>query len=169
MKTKLGAVNCLYPLPAVLAGANLDGRPNFIAMAHVGIMDLGSVSMGMSKTHYTNAGIKANKTFSINIPSVALVKETDYWGIVSGRDADKARLFDVFYGTLKTAPMIRQCPACMEFGSGNAVPRRPRNRVAMERASQSYARRFRLGRLASHCNGTSGLLEAQARRHIAAS
>ncbi|MGD0999417.1 MAG: flavin reductase family protein [Candidatus Brocadiia bacterium] len=114
MKTKLGALNCLYPLPTVLAGANVGGKPNFITMAHVGIMDLGSVSMGMSKGHHTNAGIKANKTFSINIPSVALVKETDYCGLVSGRDADKAKLFDVFYGALRTAPMIRQCPICME-------------------------------------------------------
>jgi flavin reductase (DIM6/NTAB) family NADH-FMN oxidoreductase RutF len=114
VKTKLGSVNCLYPLPTVLAGANVGGKPNFIAMAHVGIMDMGSVSLGMSKAHYTNAGIKANKTFSINIPSVALVKETDYCGLVSGRDADKAKLFDVFYGTLQTAPMIRQCPVCME-------------------------------------------------------
>jgi flavin reductase (DIM6/NTAB) family NADH-FMN oxidoreductase RutF len=30
-------------------------------------MDLGSVSLGMAKAHYTNAGIKEDGTFSINL------------------------------------------------------------------------------------------------------
>ncbi len=114
MKKSLGAKNCLYPLPTVLIGANVGGRPNFVTMAHVGIMDLGSVSLGMNKTHYSNAGIKENQTFSVNLPSVAMVKETDYCGLVSGKDANKAALFETFYGKLKTAPMIRQCPLNME-------------------------------------------------------
>ena len=114
MKKSLGAKNCLYPLPTVLIGANVGGRPNFVTMAHVGIIDLGSVSLGMNKTHYSNAGIKENQTFSVNLPSVAMVKETDYCGLVSGKDANKAALFETFYGKLKTAPMIRQCPLNME-------------------------------------------------------
>ena len=114
MKTKLGAKNCLYPLPTTLVGANVEGKPNYITIAHVGIMDLGSVSLGMHKSHYTNAGIKVNKTFSVNIPSIEMVKETDYCGIVSGKKADKAKLFETFYGNLETAPMIKGCPINME-------------------------------------------------------
>jgi flavin reductase (DIM6/NTAB) family NADH-FMN oxidoreductase RutF len=114
MKTKLGALNALYPMPTTLVGATVNGRPNFITIAHVGIMDLGSVSLGMGKIHYTNAGIKENGTFSVNLPSVDLVKETDYCGLVTGKKTDKAALFDVFYGTLETAPMIAQCPLNME-------------------------------------------------------
>jgi flavin reductase (DIM6/NTAB) family NADH-FMN oxidoreductase RutF len=41
--------------------------------------------------------------------------ETDYCGIMTGNKTDKAALFDVFYGTLNTAPMIRQCPVNMEL------------------------------------------------------
>ena len=114
MKAQLGAKNCLYPMLTVLAGANVNGKPNYITIAHVGIMDLGSVSLGMNKAHYTNAGIKENGTFSVNIPSVEMVKETDYCGLVSGRDVDKAELFTSFYGKLQTAPMISQCPINME-------------------------------------------------------
>jgi flavin reductase (DIM6/NTAB) family NADH-FMN oxidoreductase RutF len=40
--------------------------------------------------------------------------ETDYCGLVSGSKADKAALFENFYGKLKTAPMIKQCPVNME-------------------------------------------------------
>ena len=43
-------------------------------------------------------------------------KKTDYCGLVSGRDTDKAALFDVYYGELKTAPMITECPLSLECG-----------------------------------------------------
>ena len=114
MKRKLGAKNCLYPMPTTLVGAMVEGKPTFITIAHVGIMDLGSVSLGMNKIHYTNAGIKESGTFSVNIPTVEMVKETDYCGLVSGKNVDKAALFEVFYGNLKTAPMIEECPVNME-------------------------------------------------------
>jgi flavin reductase (DIM6/NTAB) family NADH-FMN oxidoreductase RutF len=114
MKISLGAKNCLYPLPTTIVGANIDGRPNYITIAHVGIMDLVSISLGMNKVHYTNAGIKENKTFSVNIPSISMVKETDYCGLVSGKSIDKAGLFNSFYGKLETAPMIKECPINME-------------------------------------------------------
>lgn len=114
MKVELGAKNCLYPLPTTIVGALVNDKPNYIAMAHVGIMDFDSISLGMHKDHYTNMGIKVNKTFSVNIPSLNLIKETDYCGIFSGKKHDKSRLFTTFYGKLKTAPLIEQCPLNME-------------------------------------------------------
>ena len=114
MKTKLGPKNCLYPMPTTLIGALVNGKPNYITIAHVGIMDMTSVSLGINKNHYTNQGIKENQTFSVNIPSAKLIKETDYCGLTSGKDDDKASLFTTFYGTLKTAPMIEQCSINME-------------------------------------------------------
>jgi flavin reductase (DIM6/NTAB) family NADH-FMN oxidoreductase RutF len=93
-------------MPTTLVGATVEGKPNFITIAHVGIMDLGSVSLGMAKAHYTNAGIKENGTFSVNLPSADMVKETDYCGLASGKRVDKAQLFHIFYGNLKTAPMV---------------------------------------------------------------
>lgn len=114
MKISLGAKNCLYPLPTTIVGANVNGRPNYITIAHVGIMDLGTVSLGMNKIHYTNAGIKENGTFSINIPSIEMVKVTDFCGLVSGKSVDKAGLFSNFYGKLETAPMIKECAINME-------------------------------------------------------
>jgi flavin reductase (DIM6/NTAB) family NADH-FMN oxidoreductase RutF len=114
LKIDIGSKNCLYPLPTTLVGANIKEKPTFITIAHVGIMDLGSVSLGISKAHYTNSGIKENKTFSVNIPSVKLIEKTDYCGLVSGRKVNKASLFKVFYGVLKSAPMIGECPINME-------------------------------------------------------
>jgi len=114
MKEKLGPMNALYPTPTTLVGALVGGKPNFITIAHIGIMTHTHISLGMGKIHYTNAGIKENKTFSVCLPSEDLVVETDYCGIMTGKKTDKAALFDVFYGELKTAPMIQQCNVCME-------------------------------------------------------
>ena len=114
MKIDIGSKNCLYPLPTTLVGALVNGKPNYITIAHVGIMDLGSVSLGMNKNHYTNGGIKENGTFSVNIPSVKMVTKTDYCGLVSGKTENKASLFRTFFGKLKTAPMIEECAINME-------------------------------------------------------
>ena len=114
MKTSLGRLNVLYPTPTTLVGAMVDGRPNFITIAYVGIMEHTHLSIGMNKNHYTNAGIKASGVFSICFPSEDLVVQTDYCGLVSGRDTDKESLFDLFYGELGNAPMIEQCPVCIE-------------------------------------------------------
>lgn len=114
MKRKIGAVNCLYPTPTVLVGANVRGKPNYITIAHIGIMSYTIISMSLGRVHHTNAGIKENGTFSVNIPSLGMVKATDYCGIVSGKNVDKGQLFENFYGELKTAPMIKECPISME-------------------------------------------------------
>ncbi|MCX6995565.1 MAG: flavin reductase family protein [Kiritimatiellaeota bacterium] len=87
MKIKMKAKNCLYPMPVVLVG--VEG-------------------------HQTSAGIRANQTFSVNLPSALLVREVDLCGMVSDRHADKSKLFATFYGELKTAPMVEQCPVNME-------------------------------------------------------
>ena len=114
MKKELGPRNCLYPMPTTLIGALVGGKPNYITIAHVGIMDPGTVSLGMNKTHHTNAGITQNGTFSVNIPDEKMVEKTDYCGLVSGKKTDKSALFKTFYGKLKTAPMIEECPVTME-------------------------------------------------------
>jgi flavin reductase (DIM6/NTAB) family NADH-FMN oxidoreductase RutF len=50
----------------------------------------------------------------VNFPTADMVEKTDYCGLVSGKKADKSQVFEVFYGELKTAPMIRECPLCIE-------------------------------------------------------
>ena len=114
----IGPVNALYPMPTTLVGATVNGEPNFLAVAHVGILNHRTpqlLSIGLHKSHYSNAGIVENKAFSICLPSENLMVETDYCGIMTGKKTDKAALFDIFYGEVDTAPMIRQCPVNMEL------------------------------------------------------
>ena len=74
------------------------------------------IACGIGNHHYTSEGIAETRTFSVNIPSSALLEKTDYCGLVSGRKTDKSGVFDVFYGSLETAPMIRECPGPLSAG-----------------------------------------------------
>jgi flavin reductase (DIM6/NTAB) family NADH-FMN oxidoreductase RutF len=117
-KVAIGARTLLYPLPAVLVGANVDGKPNFSTYAWCGIVNSRPPMLSVAFQHHrvTLKGVKQNGTFSVNIPSADLVKETDYCGLVSGTEADKVAVckFSVYYGTLATAPLIRECPINLE-------------------------------------------------------
>jgi flavin reductase (DIM6/NTAB) family NADH-FMN oxidoreductase RutF len=115
-KIDLGAKVAPYPMPVVLVGANVKGKANFLAAAWFMAAGISppKVAIALNKAHYTNQGIKDNKTFSVNVPSVDMMKAADYCGIVSGSKADKSKVFDVFYGKLKTAPMIAECPVNLE-------------------------------------------------------
>jgi flavin reductase (DIM6/NTAB) family NADH-FMN oxidoreductase RutF len=137
MKAKLGSRNCLFPMPTTLVGALVNGKPNYITIAYVGIMDHNSISLSMNKSHYTNAGIKETNSFSVNIPSVQMMKETDYCGIVTGKNTDKSGLFTSFYGRLGTAPMIQECPINMECRLIQTVDF-PRHDVFMGEIVETY-------------------------------
>ena len=100
---------------AVIAGVLINGKPNYSTLGSFGGMSIDPpiVYISVNKAHYSNAGIKENGYFSVNIPSKNLVKETDYVGIVSGKDTDKSEVFKAFYGSVKKAPMIEECPVNM--------------------------------------------------------
>lgn len=105
-----------FPMPVCLLGANVGGKPNFNTIAWFNMVDFQPDLIGISseKGHHTNKGIHENRTFSVNIPSTDMAVITDYCGIYSGAEVDKSDIFEVFYGELKTAPMIRECPLNVE-------------------------------------------------------
>jgi flavin reductase (DIM6/NTAB) family NADH-FMN oxidoreductase RutF len=113
VKEKLGDTNALYPLVTAIVGSVVDGKPDFATVAHVGIAHLKGITLGMGKVHLTNEGIKANREFSVSIPSRAMVEVTDYIGMASGKTVDKSGLFKVFYGALAKAPLVDDCPVTM--------------------------------------------------------
>lgn len=123
-KINIGANSLFYPMPVTLVGAIVQGRPNFLAIAWVSRVNLNPpiLAVALNKVRHTGVGIQENRTFSVNVPGADLVRETDYCGIVSGKETDKSGLFEIFYGELKTAPMIRQCAMCMECRLIQTVP-----------------------------------------------
>ena len=115
-KINLGSTIPAYPMPVSLVGAQVGGRPNFLAVAWFTMVSYKPprIAIALGKGHYTNPGIKENKTFSVCLPSEDMAEVTDYCGIVSGKNTDKSEIFDLFYGELGTAPMIGDCPLNME-------------------------------------------------------
>lgn len=122
-KVDLGAKIASYPMPVVLVGANVNGKANFLPIAW--FMQAArrppKVAVALNRAHYTNQGIKENKTFSVCIPSEDMVAATDHCGLVSGSKADKSGVFEVFYGKLKTAPLITECPVNIECSLDKVV------------------------------------------------
>jgi flavin reductase (DIM6/NTAB) family NADH-FMN oxidoreductase RutF len=107
--------NLLSPLPVVLVGALVNDRPNYLVIGYISPFNFGKhVFFSLYKKRHTRIGILEQKTFSVNVPSVDLLAKTIICGSKSGRDIDKSSLFDTFYGELKTAPMIKQCPITIE-------------------------------------------------------
>ncbi len=117
-KVQLGPRTCIYPMPTLLVGANVNGKPNFMAVAwgNIANAEPPMAVVAIRTSRHTHLGIEQNRTFSINIPSADLMKEADYCGITSGAKADKVKAcqFTVFYGQLSTAPLIEQCPINIE-------------------------------------------------------
>ena len=115
-KINLGSTVPSYPMPVSLVGAHVDDKPNFMTVAwfSMACYKPPRIAIVLGKNHYTNPGIKENKAFSVCLPSEDMVEVTDYCGIVSGKKTDKSKIFDLFYGELKTAPMIKDCPLNME-------------------------------------------------------
>ncbi|MBW2064873.1 MAG: flavin reductase family protein [Deltaproteobacteria bacterium] len=115
-KVKLGPSTLLYPMPAVLVGAVVEGKPNFMTAAWCGIASHKppAISVALYRERYTLRGINDKGTFSINIPSSDMAEEVDFCGIYSGKKRDKSEVFETFFGSLKTAPLVSKCPVNIE-------------------------------------------------------
>ena len=115
-KSKLDQRYSPYTMPCVIIGAIVDNKANFMLCTWISRVNRNPPlwMVSINKKHYTINGIKKNKIFSVNVPSVDLAIKSDYIGITSGREKDKSSLFNIFYGELKV-PMIEECVLNIEF------------------------------------------------------
>jgi flavin reductase (DIM6/NTAB) family NADH-FMN oxidoreductase RutF len=106
---------CL-PWAQTILGTHLEGKANFMALDWLTRVNFSPPMLGIcvNKNNASHAAIADTGEFSINVPSVDMVEVTDYTGLVSGKRVDKSGLFEVFYGELKSAPMITDCPITIE-------------------------------------------------------
>ncbi len=104
------------PMPVVIVGTRVNGKENFMTVGTCSRVngDPPWIAFAANKKWFSPKGIRETGTFSVNLPSARLVEKTDYCGMVSGADADKSKVFGIFYGRLETAPMIRECPVALE-------------------------------------------------------
>jgi flavin reductase (DIM6/NTAB) family NADH-FMN oxidoreductase RutF len=114
IELKAGPLPILGAYPTILIGVNVNGNPDFTTVAWTGVAASVPPSITIALQHHRHSlkGVRQNMVFSVNIPSVSQIKETDYCGLASGARIDKAKDcgFKVFYGQLENAPFIEQCP-----------------------------------------------------------
>ena len=112
-KKLIGNTLALYPMPLTVVGAEVDGRVNWLVVAHVGVIGHDRILVSMSQSHYTNRGIRASRKLSVNLVSHEMLPEADYVGSVSGARVDKSQAFAWHRGANGT-PVIDRSPLTME-------------------------------------------------------
>ena len=112
-KKNIGNLLALYPKPMTVVGAEVEGKVNWLVVGHTGIIGHDRILVSMSKSHYTNQGIKDFKKLSINLVSREMLPKADYVGSVSGASVDKSEVFDFHWGENGT-PVIDASPLTME-------------------------------------------------------
>ena len=119
MKISIGANTILYPTPVLIVGTyDVDEKPNLMTVAWGGICcsDPPCVAIAVRKATYTYGNICAQKAFTVSIPSEKHARCADYFGIASGKNANK---FDVsgltpVKSSLVNAPYVEEFPIALE-------------------------------------------------------
>ena len=112
-KQNIGSVLALYPKLMTVIGAEVDGKVNWLVVGHTGIIGHDRILVSMSKSHYTNQGIRESKRLSVNLVSREMLPKADYVGSVSGASVDKSAAFEYHWGENGT-PVIDASPLTME-------------------------------------------------------
>ena len=112
-KKNIGNVLALYLKPMTVVGAEVEGKVNWLVVGHTGIIGHDRVLVSMSKSHYTNQGIRKSKKLSINLVSREMLPQADYVGSVSGASVNKSGVFKYHWGE-NGSPVIDASPLTME-------------------------------------------------------
>jgi flavin reductase (DIM6/NTAB) family NADH-FMN oxidoreductase RutF len=119
MKKSLGAKTLIYPAPVLVVGTyDKAGKPNVMTASWGGICcsQPPCVAVSLRKATYTYGSILERKAFTLSIPSEANVRETDYFGLVSGKSADKfaATKLTPVKSQVVDAPYVKEFPLILE-------------------------------------------------------
>lgn len=119
MKKSLGAKTIVYPTPVFVVGTyDKGGKPNVMTAAWAGICCSvpPCIYVSLRKATYTYGNIMERKAFTVSIPAERYAKEADYFGIASGRDADKFKATGLtpIKSDLVDAPYVKEFPLVLE-------------------------------------------------------
>ena len=114
MKKNIGSALTLYPTPVVVVGTMMGRKPNWMLVAHIGLIGHDRILLSCAKQHYTNQGIRENGTLSVNLVNEAILPQADYVGSVSGKDTDKSEVFpyrisEAGVPLIENSPLVLEC------------------------------------------------------------
>ena len=118
-KKSLGPGTLAYPTPVWVIGSyDSDNRPNVMTAAWAGICcgKPPCVTVSLQKLRYTYRNLVERQAYTVNIATEQFARQTDYFGIVSGKNTDK--LADCGMTAVKSekvdAPYIDEFPLVLE-------------------------------------------------------
>lgn len=119
MKRSMGATTLVYPTPVFVVGTyDRNDRPNAMTAAWAGICssEPPSVAISVRKVRHTYDNLMERKAFTISVPSERFVRESDYFGIVSGRTEDKFKNSGLkpVASKIVDAPYVGEFPLVLE-------------------------------------------------------
>lgn len=118
MKKDLGVKPYTYPMPTLMIGTyNEDDSVDVMMMAWGGVCAENMVALNLEADHKTVANLRQRKAFTLAVPGVDTLKESDFFGIAtankmpdkfarSGLHAVKSKNVD--------APVIEEYPLTLE-------------------------------------------------------
>ena len=119
MKKSFGAKTLAFPNPVWCIGSyDPNDRPNLMTIAWGGICcsKPPAVTISLRKATYTYGNIMDRMAYTINIPSVDHIRQTDYVGMASGRNEDKFKTTGLtpVKSDLVDAPYVAEFPVILE-------------------------------------------------------
>lgn len=113
-KINIGKKLALYPSVVAVVGALVDGKVNWMAVAHTGTIGHSLIMVSMKEDHYTNRGVLQTRKMSVNLVDRAMLPQVDYVGTVTGAKTDKSDVFPYHMGENGT-PIIDASPVAIEL------------------------------------------------------
>lgn len=108
----------LAPVPAALVSCGTYEKPNILTIGWTGIVCTHPpmTYISVRPERFSHNIIKNSGEFVINLTTSAMIKETDFCGVKSGRDTDKfaACGFHAEKSAKLNTPLIEECPVCLE-------------------------------------------------------
>lgn len=127
MKAKRDPWTALFPCPVVLVTAvDSEGNPNIITLAWAGTVcsDPPMVGLGIRPYRYSYDLIEKSGEFVVNLPTVSILREVDFCGMVSGKEVDKFSQTGLTPEPAERvkSPLIRECPVNIECVLRRKIP-----------------------------------------------
>lgn len=119
MKKSIKPATLAIPTPVWCVGSyDEEGKPNVMTIAWGGICNSSPpmITVSLRKATYTYGSILKRGAYTVSVPSVKHVSEADYFGIASGRDADKFAVSGLtpVRSDLVDAPYVDEFPLVFE-------------------------------------------------------
>lgn len=119
MKKSFGPKTLVFPTPVWCVGSyDTKGNPNVMTIAWGGICcsKPPCVTISLRKATYTYGNIIEKLAYTLSVPSERYVQEADYFGMASGRTADKFKETGLtpVRSELVDAPYVREFPMVLE-------------------------------------------------------